>query len=153
MCLSMVPPILFLLANFLFQSTVNRSEHLESHIKLITQLEKPTGNNYQKNLPDGKSYFHVGWFQSLEDSTKDRLNPLRPRVPTAWRVRIKPGQSSAVARNPRSGQPRSRFVGICVATGLPAIMKRLTHGLRRLVHHTEGRGSGCVERLRPPYLT
>lgn len=39
MCLSMASITPFLLASFLFQNSVNRSEHLESHIKLIPQLE------------------------------------------------------------------------------------------------------------------
>lgn len=57
-CLSVAPTTQSLLASFLFQNIVNRSKHLESHIKAITQLGKPIDINYPKNLPDGKTFPH-----------------------------------------------------------------------------------------------
>lgn len=70
---------------FFFQ---NRNKHLESHIKGITQLEKPIRVNYSNNLPDGISFPTLGGSE-LEYLTKDRLTPLRKCVPRAWRVGIK----------------------------------------------------------------
>lgn len=61
---------------FSFQNTVNGSKHLESHIKVITQLEKPIGINYSNNLPDGKSFSPLGGSE-FEYPTKDQFNSLR----------------------------------------------------------------------------
>lgn len=95
------------LSRLLIIRSYSEANILESHIKVITSVEKPIGINYSKNLPDGEQYFHVGW-QKMWVFNKGLIETIRECVlGSSWTFYKPDSTPSAAMRSLNHHQQRA----------------------------------------------